>query len=148
MASREAIMTALLAVVTGAYAWQTPPVRRLKLWADVPADQRPTCFQFEGDSEDWKWTNKAIPIIVIPVRLFAYIDCKDQSIVGATQINNIIDGLQAAFTAKGSDLAAGRFTLGGLVSVCRISGKVFKDPGDLDGDGMMIANVEIEIPFF
>jgi hypothetical protein len=148
MASREAIMTAILAVVTNAYPWTTPPSRRLKLWTDVPADQRPTCFQFEGDSEDWKWTNKTIPVVVIPVRLFAYTDCKDQSIVGATQLNNIIDGLQAAFTPTGVDLAQGRFTLGGLVNVCRISGKVFKDPGDIDGDGMLIANIEIEIPSF
>lgn len=149
MASREDIMTALFAVVSNAYAWKNnlEIARRLKLWTDVPTDQRPAVYQFEGDSEDWNWTNKTIPIVKIPVRLFVYIDATDPNTVGAIELNKIIDALRAAFTPAGRDIARGQFTLGGLVDSCRIKGKVFKDPGDIDGDGMMIVPIEIELPF-
>lgn len=119
--------------------------RRLKLWGDVPLDQRPAFYQFEGEVEDWKWTNKIIPIVTIPVKLFAYINAKDPSVIGATQLNQIIEALKNAFTPTGMDAALGRFTLGNRVNAVRIK-KVFKDPGDLDGDGMMMMTVEIELP--
>jgi hypothetical protein len=148
-ATREQIMTALLALVTGAYQFKNDldKARRLVLWTKVDTNQRPAIYQFEGDPEDWKWTNKAIPIITISVRLFIYTDAKDENVIGATQLNNILDALKAAFTPTGRDLAQGKFTLGGLVESCRIKGKVFKDPGDIDGDGLLIVPIEIELPF-
>lgn len=150
MATREQIMTALFAVVSGAYQWKNDltVARRLVLWSSVPPEQRPALYQFEGgNDEEWKWTNKAIPIVTISVRLFVYIDAKDETVVGSIEINNILDALRAAFTPTGADMAKGRFTLGGLVEACRIKGRVFKDPGDLDGDGLLIVPIEIELPF-
>jgi hypothetical protein len=37
----------------------------------------------------------------------------------------------------------GRQTLGGLVSHCWIDGKIMKDSGDIDGDGIAVIPVKI-----
>jgi len=47
---------------------------------------------------------------------------------------------------KPSPATLGRQTLGGLVSNCYIDGKIMKDPGDLDGDGIAVIPVKILAP--
>ena len=39
-----------------------------------------------------------------------------------------------------------RQTLGGLVHYCRIEGRVVKDPGDLDGQGLALVPIKILAP--
>ena len=60
MRTREAALSALFTLISGAYAWKNKPSRRLKLWNDVAREQRPAFFQFEGDKQPYKWTNGAI----------------------------------------------------------------------------------------
>jgi hypothetical protein len=50
-------------------------------------------------------------------------------------------GVDAAL--KPGPAAGGRQTLGGLVSHCYIDGKIMKDPGDIDGDGVAVIPVKI-----
>jgi hypothetical protein len=52
-----------------------------------------------------------------------------------------MDALDAALMA--SPVANNRQTLGGLVSHCRVDGAVLKDPGDLDGDGLLWVPLKI-----
>jgi hypothetical protein len=145
---REAIYAALFALVspTSVYPWVGTPARRLKLWADVPLDQRPILYQFEGVEETYKWANNyAAPIVTIEAHLFAYINAKDVSIVGSTQINQILNALHNALAPTGADIQRGKNTLGGLVQWCRIDGKIFRDPGDIDGDGLVRVPVLINV---
>ncbi len=148
MVTREAIYSALFALVSGAYAWNSAPSRRLKLWSDVPPEARPTLFQFEGDEESDEWTGAGDLQLVrtLTCKLFVYINAKDPSVVGASQLNAISDALDAALAPTGADIMTNRQTLGGLVSSCRIKGKRFKDPGDLDGDGLLIVPISIVWP--
>ena len=39
-----------------------------------------------------------------------------------------------------------RLTLGGLVHHCWISGKVFKEQGDLDGQALLVVPIAILVP--
>jgi hypothetical protein len=48
--------------------------------------------------------------------------------------------------AQPSPATLGRQTPGGLVSNCYIDGKIMKDPGDLDGDGIAVIPVKILAP--
>lgn len=146
---REAAITALQSLVTGAYPWATgvtPISRRLKLWADVPPAQRPAAFLFEGGNENRIFSSSINPKRVMEVKLFVYINAKDMSLPGAIQLNTIMDALDTAFMPQGADLQAGRNTLGGTVYNCRIEGQVLKDPGDLDGDGLLIAPIKLILP--
>jgi hypothetical protein len=144
--TREAAIEALVDVVAGAYAWTLGPVRRLKLWSDVPPASRPACFIFEGGQEAYSWTEGPLPKRIIEVKLFVYLNARDPSVVGASLLNEVMDALDTVFALSGGDIAIGRNTLGGAVYHCRIDGKALKDPGDLDGDAVLIAPVKIILP--
>jgi hypothetical protein len=141
--SREAAVIALEDLVAGAYPWATPPSRRLRLWDSVPVEMRPACFLFEGGKEGYVWQQGVEPRVEIEVRLFVYIDAKDPSVVGSSALNVIMDALDAAM-AKGQG-REGRNTLGGAAFWARIAGDPFKDPGDIDGDGLLIVPIKITL---
>ena len=146
MSSREQAVGALLARLTGAYAWAAPPSRRLKLWSDVPAAMRPACFLFEGGSETYDDAAGGVPKRRLFLRLFIYVDAHDPAAIGASQINAIMDALDVAMAPTGTDLALGRCTLGGAAYRCSIDGKPLKDPGDLDGDGLLLVPITVVLP--
>ena len=58
-----------------------------------------------------------------------------------SDINSVLDAIDAALAPSGE----ARQTLGGLVSHCRVDGTVMRDPGDLDGDGMVIVPISITL---
>jgi len=144
--SRESAMQALLSVIESAFPWAIAPSRRLRLWADVPAAERPCCFLFEGGKETYAWNNGVSPKRIIEAHLFVYVNSKDPDTPGAPQLNTILDALDAAFAPANADAEAGRLTLGGAAYDCRIEGAPFKDPGDLDGDGLLVAPLRIVLP--
>jgi hypothetical protein len=143
---RESAIGALMGIVAEAYPWKLGPARRLKLWSDVPATSRPACFLFEGSQETYSWSESAVPKRVIEVRLFIYLNAKDPSVAGASLINGIMDAVDSAFSLSGGDAVLGRNTLGGAVYNCRVDGKVLKDPGDLDGDALLIVPIKLVLP--
>jgi len=146
VSARKEAVDALALLVSRAYPWKTGPLRRLKLWTDVPLSARPACYFFEGGEDLYTWTETARPRRVLEVHLFVYLNAKDGTIIGATLLNDVMDALDAALVPSGSDIALGRNTLGGIVYYCRIEGKVLKDPGDLDGDALLVVPIGMLLP--
>ena len=146
MSTREMAVVALLQRVTSAYAWAAPPARRLKLWSDVPPAMRPACFLFEGGGETYAEAANANPKRSLALRLFIYVDAHDPGAIGAAKLKAIMDALDAALMPKGADAALGRLTLDGAAYRCSIDGKPLKDPGDLDGDGLLVVPITIVLP--
>jgi hypothetical protein len=144
--TRESALEALLSVITDAYPWTRPPARRLRLWSEAPRCDRPCCFLFEGGRESYVWSQSGVPRRTLEAQLFVYVDAADPLSLGAASLNAILDALDAALAPAGADAALGRQTLGGLVHSCRIEGAPFKDPGDLDGDGLLVAPIKIVLP--
>ncbi|MDR3407074.1 MAG: hypothetical protein P4L68_01085 [Methylovirgula sp.] len=140
--SRDSAIVALVRLVASAYAWKSGPVRKLKLWSDVPAAARPACFVFEGGLESYAWSEGAVPKRVIEPKLFIYLSARGDT-PGASLLNGVMDALDQAFALSGADLGLGRNTLSGAAYSCRIDGKVLKDPGDLDGDALLVVPVRI-----
>lgn len=143
---RESAIGALINIVASAYPWKAGPARRLKLWSDVPAASRPACFLFEGGQETYTWNEASAAKRIIEVKLFVYLNAKDPSVAGSALLNDVMDALDAAFAPSGKDLPLGRNTLGGTVYQCRIDGKALKDPGDIDGDAVLIVPVRLVLP--
>lgn len=149
--NREAIYAALFAKVWAAYQWKNDKntARRLKLWNEVAPQMRPALFQFEGGNETYTYTQNPNPFRVLEASLFIYTACKDPAIIGSDLLMPPLDAVEGALLPTVIDsMGAGgaRQTLGGLVHNCRIEGTVFKDPGDLDGDGMVRIPLKIIIP--
>jgi hypothetical protein len=143
--TRDAAISALENLVASAYVWKTGPSRKLKLWSDVPAASRPACFIFEGGLESYAWSELALPKRALDAKLFIYLSAKAET-CGASLLNGVMDALDSAFALSGADLAFGRNTLAGAAFSCRIDGKVLKDPGDLDGDALLVVPVKIILP--
>lgn len=143
--SRDSAIEALVGLVASAYAWKSTPARKLKLWSDVPPAARPACFVFEGGLESYAWSEGAVPKRVIEPKLFIYLSAKGDT-AGASLINGVMDALDRAFALTGGDLGLGRNTLFATAYSCRIDGKVLKDPGDLDGDALLVVPVRIVLP--
>ena len=145
MAMREPAVAALLARLAAAYSWAAPPSRRLKLWSDVPAAMRPACFLHEGGTEAYA-DAAGTPKRTLALRLFVYADAHDPGAPGAATLNAIMDALDLALAPTGADAALGRCTLGGAAWRCGIEGRVLKDPGDLDGDALLVVPLTIVLP--
>jgi hypothetical protein len=142
MTSRDSAIAALVSLVASAYPWKSAPARKLKLWSDVPPAARPACFVFEGGLESYAWSEGAVPKRIIEPKLFVYLSAKGDT-VGASLLDGVMDALDQAFALSGADLGFGRNTLGGNAYSCRIDGKILKDPGDLDGDALLVVPVRI-----
>ncbi len=146
MSSREDIFQALFAL-TETLAWGAPPqglaysARRVSLWSDLPA--QPALCQAEHD-ETITQTTGLPPRRVFAASWLIYHDAgKDPTAVPATQTNQILDAVQLLFPSDDPDHVQ---TLGGLVHHAYISGKVFKDSGDLDGQALIVVPIQIVGP--
>ena len=138
--NRENIITALFNLVSASATFATAS-RRLQLWSSVPSSEKPAVFVVErGDT--YRRASEAVPeAVTLEVDIYIYTDAgKDQSLVPASILNLLIDAVD---TALAPNTLTGLQTLGGLVSHCWIEGKIMKDPGDLDGDGVAVIPVKI-----
>jgi hypothetical protein len=148
--SRETIMTALTALLDGVTfaplamgetTWAIPVGRRLKLWTDVPL--QPACFVAVHSETDAYQSEVTPSKTTISADVYVYIKTGDASSVPAIDLNNVLDGIDAALAPN---VLTGRQTLGGFVSHCRRDGQVMLDPGDLDGQGLAIIPIKILVP--
>jgi hypothetical protein len=141
--NREAIYQALFNLVRNAATFKTAS-RRVKLWMDVNASDRPAVFVAQR-GESYVRNSEAVPQkVTLKAEIILYTDAgKDPKTTPATELNNLIDAIDAALAPNP---VTGVQTLGGLVSHCWIEGDVMTDPGDLDGDGMAVIPVRILIP--
>lgn len=144
--SRESIMTALLErlsgasfeEVNGATSFKTVS-RRIKLWTDVSKDARPALFMVERHESPTFVAENQPAKQVMMVDVFVYTSAEGVE-APAADLNNICDALDAALAPGPTERVQ---TLGGLVSHCRQEGQIFKDPGDLDNDGLIIYPIRI-----
>ncbi len=138
--NRESIITALFALVSAAAPFATAS-RRLQLWSSVAAADKPAVFLCER-SEIYTHASEAVPATVtLNVDIYIYIDAgKDQSVFPISTLNQLIDAVDLALAPNP---LTGLQTLGGLASHCWIEGKIMKDAGDLDGDGVAIIPLKI-----
>ena len=122
--------------------------RRVKLFSDVPSDQQPACFQAEWASEEVQASNMPYKTTLMANWIVFQAVAKDASALGAVENNHILKGirrvLEPAPTDKG--FQDRRNTLNGLVHHCFISGRIFKDPGDIDGQGMLVIPIKLLVP--
>lgn len=116
--------------------------RRLKFWPDVSS--QPALFLRDPD-EDLEYRNIILQQQMIKAEIWILSNAgEDQNFAPIIALNNLLDAVGTAFSPD--DPMQQRFTIGGLVQWCRMSGKVEKWPGDIDGQAVARAEVEIIVP--
>ncbi len=122
--------------------------RRVKLFSDVDSLQKPFVCQAEHGETIAQKTNMPYRRI-FECSWIVYQDSGlNKSVAGAILNNKILDAVQAAFAPRPTDIGFRdkRNTLGGLVYHCFLEGSIFKDPGDIDDQGMMVIPIKILVP--
>ena len=122
--------------------------RRIKLFSDVPAEQQPWCGQAEHGTSEVQISGMPYKTILEATWIIYQCVSRDPSAVGATENNNIIKACREALKPKPSDPSFHdrRNSLNGLVYHCFIGGRLFKDPGDIDGQGMITLPIKLLVP--
>jgi hypothetical protein len=159
MPTREQVFSALFAI-TARVQWDigvpgTPALRsfitrtrRIKLFSDVTNKQQPWIGQAEHSETYTK--NTTLPYRrVFKAQWMVYHQDGKQPSSEPTILNNlIIDAIENAMAPLPSDpgFLDERNTLSGLVHHCYIDGEVFKDPGDIDNQALIIVPITILVP--
>ena len=150
LTTRNAVMGTILRIIqgmtfsepiNGAMTWNTVS-NRLRLWADVSADQQPAAFLVTHRERD---EYRGLGLLRRRLELGIWCYARSDSETGAWQLDRMMEAFEAAFIQP-DDPSTNCNTLGGLVYWCRIEGQVFKDPGDIDNQALMIVPLVCEMP--
>ena len=146
---RENVLSALFSLMSGvsfslqggAGGFKTVS-RKLKHWSDVSVSDRPALFMScHGETPVYRAEN--LPAYQkLSVHVYVYLSTRDVSIIGDIDISSILDAFDAALSPGPGEQ---RQTLGGLVSHCRVDGDILRDPGDLDGEGLIIIPISLAL---
>lgn len=134
-----------LAPVYQSFATRT---RRIALFSDVPDKQQPWLGQSEH-SESINQVSRMPYKVTLQAQWVVYhVMGKQPGTVPTTRNNQILDALQEAIAPAKTDpgYLDQRNTLGGLVYHCYIDGDIFKDPGDIDNQAMLIVPIKLLVP--
>lgn len=149
-ATRNEVMAAILTVlndmvfsrpVNGAMTW-VKVTNRLMLWGDVAPDQQPFAALVTHQEQD-EYRGLGLYRRRLELRVWCY--TRSDSTPGAPDLDTLMEAFEAAFNVV-DNFSTGCNTLGGLVYWCRIEGKTFKDPGDLDNQTLLIVPIVVEMP--
>ena len=155
MASREQIMQALFALAQ-TVTWTDPNTgeqmtfqktsRRLLSFGD--AQVYPTLCQIEGDEVIAQRSGLPHRVTITAAWVIFHNDGLDRTLpnVPAATNNAILDAVLSVLAPAGADIPNNRNTLGGLAYRVWVEGKVLKDPGDLDGQGILVVPVKVLLP--
>lgn len=148
--TRNQVMTAILNIIqgmtfataiNGATTWRTVS-NRLRLWSDVSVDQQPAAFLVTHREMD-EYRGLGLYRRKLDLGIWCY--CRSDSLPGAPMLDTMMDAFEAAFNPADNP-STNSNTLGGLVYWCRIEGRVFKDPGDIDFQTLLIVPLSVEMP--
>lgn len=149
-ATRNDVMVAILNIIQGmqfsspinnSMSWNSIS-NRLRLWGDVAPDQQPSAFLVTHRETD---EYRGLGLLRRRLELGIWCYCRSDSEPGSPLLDTMMEAFEKAF-AVSDDPSTNSNTLGGLVYWCRIEGRVFKDPGDIDNQAMLIVPLIVEMP--
>lgn len=161
--NRQEIKNALLALaanaifpvpVNGFNTWAQPPSRRLRLWNAVDPSLQPACFLVQH-RETYRTAGVGrLTRRYLDMGFWCYAPSGDpasSSVIGDDYIDLMESALEQALAPD--DPQRGELTLGGLltpnngwVRVDKAEGQYVRDPGDIDGQALLILPVRILLP--
>ena len=145
--NRETIATALLTLIQSATIGSAPAFvevdRRYKTWDEC--HQKPAAF-LQSPHENYVRPDLQVPRkVTLSYDLFVYVDTgTDPNFIPDTQINNIMDALDAAFEPPWTTAPANQ--LGGLVTNCWIEGDVLRSSVFNTGQAIIIVPIKVLVP--
>ena len=150
MTSRADVLAAVVGLVqnmtftsliNNSATWVTCETK-LRLWGDVKPEEQPAAFIVSHRELD---EYRGLGLYRRRLELGIWCYSRSGEGTGQADLDMMMEAFESAFNTMDNS-SSGSNTLGGLVYWCRIEGRVFKDPGDLDGQTLMIVPIIIEMP--
>lgn len=153
--NRTAIKNALLVKVTsatfsspinGQTTWVSS-ARRLKMFNQIDPSAQPAVFMVQHREQYRSEGVGRLTRRYLDMGLWCYAPTSDESIIGDDLLDIMESALEAALAPD--DPTRNELTLGGLVYWCRIrrdDNMFIRDPGDIDGQALLVLPVQILIP--
>lgn len=122
--------------------------RRIALFGDVPSPSQPWCGQAEHGEVSEQITGMPYKTTLEATWIIMHCFGKDKNALPTVENNVIITGIRNALAPLPADpgFLSKRNTLNGLVYHCFISGRIFKDPGDLDDQALITVPIKLLVP--
>jgi hypothetical protein len=127
--------------INGATTWRKT-TDRLSLWGDVAPDQQPYAALVTHREED---EYRGLGLYRRTLELGVWCYSRSDSSPGGPDLDTMMEAFETTFNVA-DNFSHNTNTLGGLVYWCRIQGKTFKDPGDLDNQTLLILPLRVEMP--
>lgn len=153
---RNAVKNALLArlatatfaePVNGFSTWAQPPSRRLKLFNKVDPSAQPACFLVQHREAYLQSGVGTLARRYLDMGVWCYAPTGDEGTIGDQYLDLMEAGIEATLTPDSPQ--RNELTLGGLVYWCRITrddGLFVRDPGDIDGQALLVLPIRILLP--
>lgn len=120
--------------------------RRVKLFSETPAQPS---FYLNCTEEDEAPQRNRPPIVTMRFQIIIYQKVAKENPEGtpSQEVNKILDAVRAALRPNWTDQGfPDNCTLGDLAHGCNIKGRILRDMGDIDGQGLLIIPVEVILP--
>lgn len=143
MAAVEATVRAMTfsTAINGATTWRLV-TNRLSLWGDVLPEQQPyAAIVTHREMDEYR----GLGLLRRRLELGIWCYSRSDNSPGGPDLDTMMEAFEAAFNVP-DNFSTNCNTLGGLVYFCRIEGRVFKVPGDLDNQTLLIVPIIIEMP--
>ena len=133
--------------IAGKTTWGTAATRRLKLWPAVDPSIQPACFLVQHREG---YDNSGVGSLVrrwMYCCAWCYARTDDPSIVGDDLLDTMTAAIETALASD--DPIRDELTLNGLVYWVKIdmsSSMYIRDPGDIDGQALLVLPITVLIP--
>jgi hypothetical protein len=131
--------------INGQSTWINPG-RRLKMFNRIDPSAQPTMFMVQH-RETYERYGVGLVRRYLDMGLWCYASTADESVIGDDLLDVMESSLETALSPD--DPTRNELTLSGLVSWCRIrkdNNMFIRDPGDIDGQALLVLPVQILIP--
>lgn len=139
MTTRETIMAALFARLA-AIDGLASSSRRLRHWADVPAEDQPALFLAQRTGGVVERVRGQPSRLTLRADAYLYVRT-DESTLPATILNDLLDAVAEALEPESEAFPVQ--TLGGVVHHCWIDGEIETDEGTLGDQAVAIVPITI-----
>lgn len=134
--------------INGATTWKTSS-RRLRLWANVDPSEQPAMFMVQHREGYMQSGVGRLTKRYLDMGFYCYASSGDPStgIIGDDLLDLMLSGLEAALAPD--DPQRVELTLKGLVfwvRIMRTDNLFIRDPGDIDGQALLVLPVRILLP--
>lgn len=150
---KEALLAKIATVVfpvavNGSTTWASTPSRRLKMFNNIDPSAQPAVFLVQH-REGYETRGFGIPARRwLEVGLWCFAPTGDESVIGDELLDSMMEGIETVMNVA-DDLMRNVQTLGGLCYYAQIdkeSNMFIRDPGDIDGQALLILPVKIMLP--